>query len=284
MLLDPTSAPALALLDELDTPAPAKPQPVPWWDELCVVADMPAYPYEAAVLARIPEATPWELLRLVNTTHRPGALWAAHVALDAHGIPPCVRPTPEGIENHHRAAFITILADLLWIATRHPGHKPQLQRMRGVLRQPDTPQWHRAALWAFQHCKGQPGLLARRLALTDAQRAQTATMPTRNEANRRRALPDQLEAIREKLLDHALDHPDKSGRMTPDALADKRTKLLRLFLLLGRDRKALHAYSCQVDGVTTTLRALELQLDAIARIAGAQRLVHGPTRGRLKES
>lgn len=280
MLLDPTSADALALLDTLDTPAPAKPQPqpVPWWDALCVVADMPAYPYEAAVLARIPGEAPWELLRLVNTTHRPAALWAAHVALDTHGVPPCVRPAPDGLDHPHRAAFITTLADVHWIANRHPGHRPQLQRMRRVLRDPDTPQWHKAALWAFQHCKGQPGLLARRLALTDAQRAQTATMPTRNEANRRRALPDQLDAIHEKLLTHALDHPDKSGRVTADELAARRTKLLRLFLLLGRDRAALHAYSCQVDGVTTTLRALELQLDAIARIAGAQRLVHGPAR------
>ena len=273
----------LALLDGLDAPAPAKPQqqkPPQWWDALCVVAGMPAHPYEAAVLARIPGEPPWELLRLVNTTHRPAALWAAHVALDAHGIPPCVRHAPEGLDNHHRAAFITTLADLLWIAKRNPTHRPQLQRMRNVLQgEPDTPQWHRACLWAFQHCRGEPGWLARRLALTDEQRQRTATMPTLNQANKRRALPARLDVIREQLLDHALDHPDLSGRMTPDALADKRTRLLRLYLMLDRDRAALHDYLQRVDGVTTSVRAMTLQLDAIARITGARQLVHGPARG-----
>ena len=170
------------------------------------------------------------------------------------------------------------MADLHWLATCYPGHKPLVQRMRNVLRDPDTPQWHRAVLWAYQHCKGEPGWLARRLALTDEQRTQTMTMPALSEANRRRALPARLEEIREKLLTHALDHPGGARKQTPDELADRRVKLLRLYLLLDRDRAATHEYLQRVEGVTTTVRAMTLQLEAIARIAGARQLVHGPAR------
>jgi hypothetical protein len=278
-------ADALALLDELDAaPVTLQPRRPTWGADLQPVPELPVEYRQCEALASIPGQPLAHLLTRVNTTDKPGVLWALHVALDAAEIPPCVRPAAEGVDHHnrHHAAFITVLADLLWIAKRHPTHRPQLQRMRNVLREPDTDAWHRAALWAFQHCRGEPGLLARRLALTDEQRALTMTMPTVAQANRRRALPARLDVIREQLLTHALDNPDGTGKVKPDDLADRRTRLLRLYLLLNRDRKALHEYLRRVDGVTTTLRATTFQLDAIVRIAGARQLVHGPARSSSK--
>lgn len=276
MQLDPTSADALALLEGLDAPQPQQQKPRQWWDELCAVPDMPELPHQARAIASIPGQSIKHLLPSVETTEKPAVLWALHMALDAHGIPPCVR-LPQTIDTP-QAAFITTLADLLWISKRHPGHKPQLQRMRNVLREPDTPQWHKAALWAYQHSRGEPGRLARSLALTDAQRSQTATMPTLAQANKRRALRARLDVIREQLLTHALEHPDGTRRQTPDDLADKRMRLLRLYLLLDRDRAATHDYLRRVEGVTTCVRAMTLQLETIARITGAWQLVHGPAR------
>lgn len=273
---------ALALLDELDEQTPVTPQPrrPTWGADLRTVPELPALPsphYQALALASIPGQAIKHLLLRVNTTDNPVVLWALHMELDARGIPPCVRPAQRiGTEQ---ARFITTLADLLWISKRYPGHKPQLQRMRGVLQgEPDTPQWHRACLWAFQHCRGEAGWLARRLALTDEQRQRTATMPALAQANRRRDLPARLDVIREQLLTHALYNPDGTGKVKPDDLAHRRTELLRLYLLLDRDRAATHEYLQRVDGVTTSLRAMTFQLDAIARIAGAGQLVHGPAR------
>lgn len=270
---------ALALLDELDEQTPVTPQPrrPTWGADLRTVPELPVEFKQAEALASIPAQSIKHLLTRVNTADKPRVLWALHMELDARAIPPCVRPAQRiGTEQ---ARFITVMADLLWIARRHPGHRPQLQRMRRVLNgEPDSLQWHRACLWAFQHCRGEPGLLARRLGLTDEQRQQTATMPARNEANRRRDLPDRLEEIREKLLTHALYNPGGARKQTPDELADRRKELLRLYLLLDRDRKATHEYLQRVEGVTTTVRAMTLQLEAIARIAGARQLVHGPAR------
>lgn len=270
MLDQPKGADALARLLQ------PQQRPRQWWDELRTVPDMPELPNQARAIASISGQAIKHLLPSVETTEKPAVLWALHVALDAHGIPPCVR-LPQTIGTP-QAAFITTLADLLWIANRHPGHKPQLQRMRNVLREPNTPQWHRAALWAYQHSRGEPGRLARSLALTNEQRSQTATMPTLAQANKRRTLRARLDVIREQLLIHALDHPDGTRRQTPDDLADRRVRLLRLYLLLDRDRRATHDYLCRVEGVTTSVRAMTLQLEAIARITGSRQLVHGPAR------
>lgn len=280
--LQPGSEDVRALLDGLDDqPVPVLRREPAWGSELRIVSELPALPYQAEALASIPGESTKRLLMRVETTDKPAVLWALHAELDDRGIPPCVRPAQRiGTEQ---AAFITTLADLLWIARRHPGHAPLKKRMSRITRgEPNTDVWHRAALWAHQESRGKPYTLAKWLGFTDAQRAQTATMPAKAQSNERRALPDQLEAIYEALLDHALDHPDKSGRVRPDDVAKRRTKLVRLFVLLGRSVPALHEHLQAVEGIKTSVQATRNQIDAIATIYGPNKAPLAPPRVRSR--
>lgn len=216
------------------------------------------------------------LMIQLGTTERPLVAWAIHVALDAAGIPPCVRPEPP--IDSHQGHFITVLADLLWLATRYRNHDTLKHQLCGVFaHEPRSSRWHEAALFAYCKSKSLPHQLAQWLALTDTQRFYTRTMPTRQQANARRALRDQLDRVEAQLLTYALDHPDKARKETPDALAARRTKRLRLFVMLGRSQKALLAYLAAVEGVTITRQTLKAQLDAAATIGRAKNLLLGPS-------
>lgn len=263
------------LLDELATEPPAPPGPS-WGAELRIVSELPQTPVQAEIQAEIPAQDTAYLLRRISTAYNPVTLWALHAELDARGIPPCLRPDQQ--IDTEQARFVSVLADLLWLAKRHPGHRTLTKRVRRILNgEPNVIAWHKAALWTYQLALGQPYTLAKWLALTPEQRHLTATMPTRDQAIKRNALPDQLTKIHNKLLDHARAHPDRSGTTEPCELAKRRTELLRVFLLLDRDRKRTHRYMQEVAGFKSSINALNLQLQTIAAITGSQRLVMGST-------
>lgn len=275
-------ADALALLDELDAQAPVPPQPrrPTWGADLRTVPELPALPYQAEALASLPGQSIKHLLLSVNTTQKPAVLWALHVALDAAGIPPCLRP--EQRIHTEQATFITTLADLLWIAKRHPTHRPQLQSMRNVVQGvPDSLQWHRACLWAYQHCRGEPGWLAKRLALNDEQRRETLTLATKAQQAPRRALEKRQEDMRDELVSYALDHPDRAANRTPEQLADHRMKMVRPFIMLGRNSASTLAHLRDVEGIAGPTgngidrRTLRAHLERVATICRARKLILG---------
>lgn len=213
------------------------------------------------------------LLRLQTVQH-PLVAWVLHMHLDARGVPPCLRPwVPEW---SRQSAFIATLADLMWLVTRHPDHKPQYGRMAGVFRYPVRDErWHRAALWAYRQCRGKTHLLAVRLGLTDAMRCHTLTMPTSTQAGDRRRLRDGLVSLKDAIHEHGLRHPDKSGRTIPQAVADRRALLVSTFVLLGRNQTATIACLRLIADVSISRQTLVRQLQTAGEIGDAHRMVFG---------
>ena len=94
----------------------------------------------------IPDQPTMTLARRLTTTEHALVFWRLHVELDMRNMPPCLRP--RALCRPPQIAFLETLADFLWLANRHPGHKVAHQRLRGIFRyEPLSEQWHRAALW-----------------------------------------------------------------------------------------------------------------------------------------
>src|SRR5687768_1432433 len=87
-------------------------------------------PHTTRALQSLKGRSTAHLMIQLGTTERPLVAWAIHVELDARGIPPSVRHEPP--IDSHQAHFIAVLADLLWIASRHRDHEPLQQQLRGV--------------------------------------------------------------------------------------------------------------------------------------------------------
>lgn len=219
------------------------------------------------------QSTPTLLHRLAVVEH-PMTAWALHVDLDVRGVPPCLRPWMPEVSR--QTAFIATLADLRWLATRHPEHVTKYERLRGVFRyQVHDDRWHKAALWAYRQCRGRRHILASRLALTDAMRRHTLTMPTVRQSNDRRLLGKEVSRIRDTMLRHALTHPDKSGATTPEGLANRRTALLTMFVMLDRNQKDTINCLKLVAGVDISRQTLVRQLHLTATIGDAGRIAFG---------
>ncbi|MES2716471.1 MAG: hypothetical protein V4795_11940 [Pseudomonadota bacterium] len=264
---------------------PTEPVPAAWWDDLQTVPDMKQAVRDAETtdpagsvflghaLGSIPEqSTPTLLLRL-RTVEHPLIAWALHMQLDAREVPPCLRPWMPA--RSKQSAFIATLADLMWLATRHSGHKTY-ERMAGVFKHPvRDDRWHRAALWAYRQCRGRTWQLAGRLNLTDAMRCHTLTMTTGAQAGDRKRLGNQLPGLVEAITAHGRQHPDKSGATTPQAVADRRALLVSTFVLLGRNQTEAIACLQRVDGITISRQTLVRQLQAASTIGDAHRMVFG---------
>ena len=219
------------------------------------------------------QSTPTLLHRLAVVEH-PMTAWALHVELDVRGVPPCLRPWMPDVSR--QTGFIATLADLRWLATRHPEHVTKYERLRGVFRyQVHDDRWHKAALWAYRQCRGRRHILASRLALTDAMRRHTLTMPTVRQSNDRRLLGKKLETIKGTMLCHALTHPDKSRATTPEGLANRRTMLLKLFVMLDRNQKDTINCLKIIAGVDISRQTLVRQLHLTATTGDAGRIAFG---------
>ena len=228
----------------------------------------------ASALRSISAQTVQTLLCRLATVDHPLTAWAPHAELDRRDVPPCLRPrTPEHSRQH---VFIATLADLLWIAKRHPHHAPRYQRMRGVFSyEPQSDEWHRAALWSYRLAKALPSLLADRLALTKDQRRHAFTMATRRQHEVRRTLRTKLPAIREAILEHALNHPDKAGHTTADEIANRRTDYASIFVRLGRKPAETVHYLQTMLGHSVSRQTLVRHLEAAAQAADARTLIFG---------
>ena len=267
-----------------------EPDPV-WWDDLQSIPDLKQAVLDAQTTDRARsvfladalrniegQSTPTLLHRLATVEH-PMTAWALHVELDARHVPPCLRPWMPEVSR--QSAFVATLADLRWLASRHPGHVAKYQRHQGVFRyEVSDDRWHKAALWAYRQCRGARHTLAARLGLTERMRGHTLTMPDARQRADRRLLRKNLQTIRETMTVHGLNHPDKSGATTPGEVADRRTKMVSTFVLLDRNQKETVECLKSVADVSITRQTLRRQLEAAARTGDAARTVFGPY-GRL---
>jgi hypothetical protein len=233
---------------------------------------------ERSIAGIADQDTPTLLLRLQSVEH-PLTAWALHMHLDDRGVPPCLRHRmPEIPGQPGQSEFIATLADLQWIVTRHPDHKVNNQRMRGVFRHPVRDErWHDAALWAYRRARTRDRayMLATHLALTDAMRCHTLTMPTSAQSKARRALRERLPDIVDSTIGDCLLRPDKSGQTTPESVASRRALFVSTFVLLGRNQTETVDCLLRASGITITRQALVRQLEKAAVSANAWNMVFG---------
>jgi hypothetical protein len=257
-----------------------------WRDDLVTVPQMKREAVEAQdkdphgsfllmeSLRDIAQQTTQTLMLRLATSERPLAIWALHVELENRGVPPCLRPSTSEQTRQH--LFLATLADLCWIAKRHPHHQALHRRLQGVFRHdPRSDAWHKTALWAYRQCRGIPHMLAKRLGLTDAQRCHTSTMPTRQQSADRRMLRSRLTEMKEVMRHHATQHPDKAGKVTPDAIAERRAELINVHVRLGRVQSDTIDYMGRVAGRPISRQTLVRQLRSAAVVADAERLIFG---------
>lgn len=212
------------------------------------------------------------LVLRIDTTGDPLALWALHLRLDRLNVPPCQR-WPANRETD-QAEFITALADLLWLHRRLPAsHRAAHRGWRDLLAQaPAGSNWHAHALrqYLFAYRRGAVGhYIAQGLGLTDAQRAETMSMPTARMRSARDCLWHGATADAERaLLDHALEHPDRAGEHKPHDIATRRLLLWRCWVLAGESPGRAAAHWAALTGEALTrqrVAAVAEQADGIIR-------------------
>lgn len=211
------------------------------------------------------------VLRIAITTD-PVVLWALHLRLDRLGVPPCQRWPPN--VDTLQAEFVTLLADLLWLHRRLPAdHRAQYRGWRSLLAQaPRSPLWHEHALRQFRFISTRGSiahLCAQGLALTDAQRVDTMMVPTAAmRAARRHLHPAALADLGGKLLDHAMAHPDRARQHSSQAIASRRLRLWRCWVLAGESPSRAAAAWAALTGENLTrqrVTAIVADVDDLAR-------------------
>lgn len=201
-------------------------------------------------------------------------MWAIHLELDHRGVPPCLRWP--GNAHTTQAEFITWLADLHWFAKRHPQHDAQHKGWRNLLAQaPATAKWHAHACRQYAYAERRRGSrslshwCAQGLALTDVQRQELMTLPTRSiEASRRAIQGEQWAKLKENLVSHAITHPDRSAKCNPDQVASRRAAMFRVHVLAGGAISTTSRYWTLLTGQRLSRQAIAKQLAAVEAIAG----------------
>lgn len=222
--------------------------------------------FNAAIEAMADQDTTTLILR-IETASDPLALWGLHQELDRRGVAPALR-WPSNEENPQNE-FITALADLFWLAKRNPTHQVLYRGWRGIFKHtPGGSEWHAAAHRQFVFTAERYALshkCAQGLGLTAAQRQDLMILPTAAMVADRRALhPDKFADFRASLLAHAMQHPDKSGQRTPGAIANRRARLWRVFVLSGHSQTATAKNWHLMTGETLTRQAIAKQLAIIS--------------------
>ncbi|MDM0049292.1 hypothetical protein [Variovorax sp. J22R115] len=222
----------------------------------------------------LPSASTQTLVLRLATTSDPLMLWAQHLELDRRGVPPCQRWPANEITPQHE--FITWLADMLWFAKRNPAHTPRFRGWKGLFDNPPTSaKWHATAMRQFLHVSSRYSVAywcANGMGLTEPQRMDLMTTPTKAMvAERRQLAPAPFAAMRERLLSHAMQHPDRSGARTPDAVAARRARLLRAFILSGRSAATTAANWRLLTGETMTRQAVAKQVAAALEVLDGDR-------------
>lgn len=226
-----------------------------------------------AIVRALPTADTQSLILRIATTTDPLTLWAIHCTLDKRDIAPALR-WPENDESP-QAEFINYSADLLWFCKRNRSHFPLYRGWRGAFTNyPASPKWHATIHRQFVFLYSRYALsfkTAKGLALTDTQRQNLMVLQTNAMQSERRQLHTKKFAMfREHLLTHAVEHPDKSGLHRPEAIANRRAGLWRVYVLSGRDKTATSKNWQRLTGETMTRQAIAKQLVIVADVRGGQ--------------
>jgi hypothetical protein len=208
------------------------------------------------------------LILRIATTGDPLKLWALHVELNKREIAPALR-WPANTETR-QTAFITIMADLLWLATKHPNHRPLFKAWRELSKlKPDSDEWHTKAFFALRNMENsnlsRQG--AKGLALGAAHRQELMAFPTAAMHTARLELqPVRFDEVRQCLFDHAVGHPDKSGEHNPETVAGRNAQLYRVAVLLGHSPTAIERGWKHLTGHSPKRQVLSRRLTEIKTI------------------
>ncbi len=220
----------------------------------------------------LPTFTTQQLVLRIATTADPLILWAIHVHLDTRNIPPAQRWPAN--TNTPQAEFITWLADLLWFAKRNPDHQPKFKGWCRLFKdKTNSPEWRERAFWLYDNTarRSIAHITSKGLALSGTQRQDLMTLPTSEMVKQRRELhPDRVEAVRRCLLTHALAHPDRSSKLTPETIANRRAAIWRAHILTGRSPTATAQTWQVLTGTPTTRQIISKQVaitDEVLRLA-----------------
>jgi hypothetical protein len=231
----------LATLDELDEASPTprgRPDGVHSISHLVtekrVGRDLDRF--KKSVLA-LKDAETQTLILRIHTTQDPLMLWGIHATLDGRGIAPALR-WPPNIDTP-QGQFISWLADVFWFTKRNPDHRAKFAGWGRLLATAHGSQtWLEGAYWIFAAMYGRQNVAsytARGLALTHEQRQPLMTLQTSRMVTARLELqPKPFAETRQRLLSHTMAHPNRAETRTPEAIAEHRAKLWRVYILSGK--------------------------------------------------
>jgi len=270
------------------SPVPASPTSASsWGTDLTTIVDLRIRAkswgpkdLDRLALESIPSYETRSLNLRLQTDSRPLARWEVHRELDKRNVPPCFR-NEHGYEGSERLEFELFLADLHWVATRHPAHRTASSRCRQLFRLEsiDSDRWHDQALFVYRYMRGDSIRLAKALGLTAGQRQQCRSMPTSAMRADRRIL-ERGDTLFSQMVDYALDHPDKAGKAKPDHIAERRMQVLKVYLLSGRNKAETVRLLGSLYGRDVNRTTLGKHLEAIELATGLH-LAQTRRRGRL---
>lgn len=265
-------------LAELGKISPSSPEP--FSEDVHSITRLSAEKDTGADLARfnravagMPDQDTHTLILRLETQTDPLIFWELHQELDRRDIPPAQRWP--GNQGTPQTAFITLLADLLWITRRNPGHAPAYRGWRGLFSHPPgSPGWHATSHRQYHFVAARYSVshwCAKGLALTEPQRLGLMVLQTSAmQADRRQLDSDKFSEFRAKLLGHALQHQDKAGKHTPEAIAERRARLWRVYVLSGRNQTTTTKNWHLVTGEAVTRQAIAKQLTIVDQVKREQ--------------
>ncbi len=271
----------------IETNADLEPAGTPTHEELEDLSPPPALPVDSIaylvarkrtsgdlehwqrLIAAMPANDTQTLINRVGTATDALTLWALHVQLDKRGIAPCLR-WPGNLETP-QMQFVSWVADLLWFTKRNSNHRAKFRNWQRLLNTaPASAQWLESAYRIFIAMYGRQNVssyTARGLALTPEHRQHLMTLPTSRMVSVRQMLRSESFAqTREELLTHAMANPDKSGTHTPDSIANRRARLWRVHVLLGKRSAETARNWAALTGETATRQVIARQLDTIEAV------------------
>jgi hypothetical protein len=222
---------------------------------------------------RIKKTETMPLIIRIATTADPVILWALHLELDRRDVLPCLRwPARDDTTQHE---FVTWLADMLWLARRHPTHEPQFRGWRDLFgRPPGSNEWHAAMARQYFHAARHRSLAywcANGLGLSDEQRQNLMMLPTATMCAARRVLhPEAFAQVGFALLSHAMAKPDRSGQHKPDDVANRRGDMFRTWVLSGKSPTLTAANWKILTGQHLSRQVISRQMEATLAVIEGQ--------------
>jgi hypothetical protein len=221
-----------------------------------------------ANLSNIKKSDTQTLILRIETTSDPLVLWCIHTELNQRGVPPCLRWPAN--DSTPQADYITWLADMLWVKTHLSSKRGEYGNWQRFLRIDHTRErakWHREAhaLYLEAMGRGIANWCANGIGLTDTERADLMTLPTKPISGLRRTIKgDAYTALRNRHKARARAFPDRSGQKDAEEIANRRARMWRVYILSGKNQSLAARRWVQLTGEDITRQAVSKQLALIA--------------------